>query len=68
MPSIKVMIIYINSIILGILLSITLGMVVFITINELIPRAKASKNKKTTIAAILIGLIIVIAASFIHIH
>ena len=58
----------INSIVLGILLSLTLGMVVFITINELVPRAKASKNKKTTIIAFAIGLILVIASAFIHVH
>lgn len=58
----------INPIILGILLSITLGMLLFITISELIPRIKATKNPKTTIAAIALGLILVITASFIHIH
>ena len=58
----------INSIVLGMLLSLTLGMVVFITINELVPRAKASKNKKTTIIAFAIGLILVIASAFIHVH
>ena len=58
----------INPIVLGILLSITLGMLLFITINELIPRIKATKNKKTSIIGIAIGLILVIIASFIHIH
>lgn len=58
----------INPIILGILLSITLGMLLFITINELIPRLKASKNKKTSIVGTVLGLLIVVIASFIHIH
>ena len=57
----------INPIVLGILLSITLGMLLFITINELIPRIKATKNKKTSIIGIAIGLILVIIASFIYI-
>ena len=50
----------INPIVLGILLSITLGMLLFITINELIPRLKASKNKKTSIVGIVLGILITI--------
>ena len=51
----------INTLIQGILLSITLGMLLFIDIDELIPRIKRSiktKNKLYTIIGIIIGIII----------
>ena len=57
-----------NTVVLGILLSITLGMLLFITSNELIPRIKASTNKKTTIISMIIGIVIVLIASFTHTH
>lgn len=57
-----------NTIVLGILLSITLGMLLFITANELIPRIKGTTNKKTTIISIIIGVVIVLIASLTHTH
>lgn len=58
----------INVIILGLLLSITLGILVFITFNELLPRIKATKTKKATLIGITIGVLIQIISLFVHIH
>ena len=58
----------INTIVLGILLSITLGMLLFITANELIPRIKGTTNKKTTIISIIIGVVIVLVAAITSPH
>ncbi len=58
----------INDIVLGILLSITLGMLLFITTNELVPRIKGTTNNKTTIISIIIGVVIVLIAAFTHSH
>ena len=54
-------IVEVSPIVEGILLSITLGMLIFIDIDELIPRIKRSlktKNKLYTIIGILIGITI----------
>ena len=55
----------INPLVLGTLLSITLGMLLFITFDELLPRIKKSKNKKVTYTGITIGIIILLIAFFI---
>ena len=58
----------INPLVQGILLSITLGMLIFIDIDELIPRIKRSiktKNKYSTITGIIIGVIILLISMFI---
>lgn len=55
----------INPVVLGILLSITLGMLIFIAFNELLPRIKESKNKKVTNTGMIIGVIILLVAYFI---
>ena len=58
----------INPLIQGILLSITLGMLIFIDIDELIPRIKRSiktKNKYSTITGIIIGVIILLISMYI---
>lgn len=55
----------ISSIVLGVLLSITLGMLLFISFDELFPRIKATKNKKVTCTGLIIGLIIQLIALFI---
>lgn len=49
---------------LGILLSLTLGMILYITIFELFPHIKASKDKNCY-TGILIGILIIIISSFI---
>ena len=58
----------INITLLGILLSITLGMLLFITFNELLPRIKNLKDKRTANIAILIGILIQIISLFVHVH
>ena len=55
----------VNNILLGILLSITLGMLIFISFNELLPRIKSTKNKKISLTGIIIGIALILIASFI---
>lgn len=55
----------ISPIISGILLSVTLGMLIFISMTELLPRIKNTKNKKVTYLGITIGVIIQLIALFI---
>ncbi len=55
----------ISEFILGIFLSLTLGMLLFIVIDELFPRIKDMKDKKTSYVGITIGIIILIIAFFI---
>lgn len=58
----------INTTLLGLLLSITLGMLIFITFNELLPRIKGLKDKKITMIAVTIGILLQIISLFVHIH
>lgn len=53
----------VNPIVSGILLSITLGMLLFISFDELLPRIKETKNKKTTYIGIGVGILILLIAS-----
>ena len=55
----------ISPIVFGILLSITLGMLMYITIDELFPRIESTKNKKVTYTGIAIGVIIQLIALFL---
>lgn len=55
----------ISPLISGILLSTTLGMLIFITFTELFPRIKETKNKKQATIGILIGVLIQIIAHLI---
>ena len=55
----------INPLVLGSLLSLTLGMLLFIMLDELIPRLKVGKNKIVSLSGILIGVFILIIAAFI---
>ena len=55
----------ISPVILGILLSVTLGMLLFITFDGLLPRIRETKNKKTTTIGIAIGAMILLIAVFI---
>ena len=50
----------IEGIILGVLLSITLGMLLYIVIDELIPRIRQIKEKKVSIYGIFTGIIILL--------
>lgn len=55
----------ISPIISGILLSITLGMLIFISMTELFPRIRNTKNKKVTNVGIAVGVIIQLIALFL---
>ena len=52
----------------GIILSITIGMLVFISIFELLPKIKKTKDKKSIKKGMLLGLIFIIAALLFHHH
>jgi len=54
----------ISSMILGILLSLTLGMLLFIVIDELLPRISDTKNKKVTYWGIGVGIAVLIITLF----
>ena len=55
----------ISSILLGVLLSLTLGMLLFIVTSELIPRVKASSDKKTRYVGITIGVVLLLLSQLI---
>ena len=55
----------IDGLILGILLSITLGMLLYIVIDELIPRIKEIKEKNIIIYGIITGIILLVITCFI---
>lgn len=55
----------INEVVSGILLSLTLGMLFYIVVDELFPRIKKTKDKKTTFMGVGIGIIILFIAFFI---
>lgn len=54
----------INPIVLGILLTTTLGMLIYIIYEELFPRFKESKNKKVSYIGVLVGIVILILSMF----
>lgn len=49
---------FITDVLLGILLCITLGMLIYISLFELIPELRHSKNKKISIVGIIIGILV----------
>ncbi|MEG0994821.1 MAG: ZIP family metal transporter [Bacilli bacterium] len=55
----------ISEFILGVLLSLTIGMLCFISICELLPRVINSKDKKTTVMGLLLGIILMTATLFL---
>lgn len=55
----------ISPLLLGILLSLTLGMLLFIAISELIPRIKEAKDKKVSYIGLAIGIILLLLSQFI---
>lgn len=57
--------ILVHEIVLGILLSITLGMLIYISIFELLPRILEMKNKKIAITGILLGIFLIVITMFI---
>lgn len=54
----------INDVIRGILLSLTIGMIIYIVLLELIPEIKTIKNKKTSILGIILGIAIFLITLF----
>ena len=52
----------------GIILSITLGMLVFISIFELLPKIIKIKDKKNISKGILVGIVLIIIALIFHHH
>lgn len=50
----------VDEIFLGCLLSVTIGMLVYICSNELYPRLRRSKNKKITWYGILLGILLIV--------
>ena len=55
----------ISSVVLGTLLSVTLGMLIFIVYEELYERIKHSKNKKISYIGVFIGLLILVISTLI---
>lgn len=54
----------INDVIRGVLLSLTIGMIIYIVLFELIPEIKTIKNKKTSILGIILGIAIFLITLF----
>lgn len=59
---------YFNTQIQGIILSITLGMLIFISIFELLPKIIKTKDKKNIVKGILTGIIFIFLALMFHHH
>ena len=55
---------YINSLVLGVLLAITLGMILYIIFMELIPKVKHMSRKKDAIISFLIGVFLMTLTLF----
>lgn len=56
----------INSFALGALLSITLGMLLYIAIMELLPKIMKSKNKKICVLGVILGIIVLVISCLLH--
>jgi len=54
---------FINDVFVGVLICITLGMILYIVLFELIPHLLHSKDKKTSIIGFILGIIIIIISS-----
>lgn len=54
----------INDFVIGILISLTLGMIIYIIVFELMPHIMHSKNKKLSLAGIVIGIAVIIIGGF----
>ena len=57
--------ILVNEIVLGILLSVTLGMLIYISVFELLPKMLEVKNKKITLTGIITGIVLILITIFI---
>ena len=54
-----------DPILIGLLLSVTLGMLLFIVINELYPRVKKAKYKDDRNIGILLGIVLLLLSIFV---
>lgn len=54
---------FVNEFIIGIILSVTIGMLVYINISEILPRLIESKDKKTVVISTVLGIIILIVST-----
>lgn len=57
---------HISELVVGILVALTLGMVIYIVVFELIPMLIHEKKWKITIPGIIIGILIIVGSSFIE--
>lgn len=57
--------IFTNPVVFGLLLCVTLGMLIYITIFELLPKMVEMKNKKVTILGIITGILLISITMFI---
>ena len=55
---------YINDLVMGVLLAITLGMLLYIVIMELLPKVRHMTNKKDAIVSFLIGIFLMTLTLF----
>ena len=55
-----------NEFVMGILICITLGMLLYIIIFELIPHILHSKNKLLSIIGIVIGVLVILISSMLE--
>lgn len=55
----------ISSMLLGILLSLTLGMLIFIVIDELLPKMSDIRNKKVTFLGVIVGICLLLISMFV---
>jgi len=55
-----------NEFIIGLLLSITVGMLVYINIIEILPKLIKSKDKKMIITSIIVGILILFVSVFLE--
>ena len=54
----------VSEFIIGILICVTLGMILYIVLFELIPHILHGQNKKLSIIGILIGVLVIVCSSF----
>ncbi len=55
----------ISPVLLGTLLSLTLGMLIFISFDELLPRIRKTKEKKLTYIGMVLGVVLLLVATII---
>lgn len=52
----------------GVTITLTIGMLVYILVMELLPKVIHSDDKKITISGIVLGILLLLATLFIHVH